>query len=236
MQNRKSLLRRLLALYVAFFVVLIISFTHSFSNFSEGYSDGAEIGNDMAKSWAEGTPRQVYLMNRIPVRTEGTAVQTCDEASKRSVMAYVSDLTLMVEEEAPGRSALQLAFRSIGGSPWLYLTVMLVPVALLAIIVMMFLIIGSLRRSIREECALESRNVWLLRAIGGLTIFAELLQDFSAWIMARRAAVLLEGSAYRVDTTLHISYSTIIMAILILFAAEVFALGHNLSEEQKLTI
>ena len=39
-----------------------------------------------------------------------------------------------------------------------------------------------------------------------------------------------------VNTSFHVSYSIIIMGILIHFAAEVFAIGQNLSEEQKLTI
>ena len=38
------------------------------------------------------------------------------------------------------------------------------------------------------------------------------------------------------DAGFHVSYAMIIMGILILFAAEVFAIGQNLSEEQKLTI
>ena len=51
-----------------------------------------------------------------------------------------------------------------------------------------------------------------------------------------RAAELLAGSGYTVDAGFHVSYAMIIMGILILFAAEVFAIGQNLSEEQKLTI
>ena len=54
--------------------------------------------------------------------------------------------------------------------------------------------------------------------------------------MNSRAAELLAGSEYTVDTAFHLSYSTIIIGILIIFAAEVFAIGRNLSEEQKLTI
>ena len=49
------------------------------------------------------------------------------------------------------------------------------------------------------------------------------------------AAELLAGNGYAVDTGFHVSYSMVIMGILILFAAEVFAIGQNLSEEQKLT-
>ena len=61
-----------------------------------------------------------------------------------------------------------------------------------------------------------------------------LLNDVS--FARRRAAELLAGNGYAVDTGFHVSYSMVIMGILILFAAEVFAIGQNLSEEQKLTI
>ena len=77
---------------------------------------------------------------------------------------------------------------------------------------------------------------WYLRTIGLLTILAELISDTVNWAMNSRAAELLAGSGYTVDTGFHISYAMIIMGILILFAAEVFAIGQNLSEEQKYTI
>ena len=118
----------------------------------------------------------------------------------------------------------------------MYALLMLSGLSFIAIVVLMFLIIHSLRRSIREERTLEQRNVWLLRTIGALTILAELFQDIVNWRMAHRAAELLSGSDYAVDTMFHVSYTNIIMGILILFAAEVFAIGRNLSEEQRLTI
>ena len=78
--------------------------------------------------------------------------------------------------------------------------------------------------------------MWYLRAIGGLAIATELLNDLANRAMNLRAAELLAGSGYTVDTAFHVSYSTIVMGLLIVFAAEVFAIGQNLSEEQKLTI
>ena len=65
---------------------------------------------------------------------------------------------------------------------------------------------------------------------------AELISDTVNWAMNSRAAELLAGSGYTVNTEFRISYAMIIMGILILFAAEVFAVGQNLSEEQKYTI
>ena len=129
-----------------------------------------------------------------------------------------------------------MAFRSIGGTPWLYALTMLNALVYPAIIVLMCIIIRSLRRSIRNECTLDRRNTRYLRAIGVLTILSELCGDLSAWWMNRRAAEVLAGTGLEVDTGFAVSYGTIIMGILVLFAAEVFAIGQQLSEEQKLTI
>ena len=119
---------------------------------------------------------------------------------------------------------------------WIYAFALLIPLFLLAIIVLMVMIIHSLRRSIREERTLDRRNVWYLRLIGLLTILTELINGLLSRAMNLRAAELLADSGLTVDTSLDLSYTTIIMGLLILFSAEVFAIGQNLSEEQKLTI
>ena len=62
------------------------------------------------------------------------------------------------------------------------------PLFYAVIIVLMFMIIHSLRRSIREERTLDRRNVWYLRSIGLLTIAAELIGSAVDWVMSRRAA------------------------------------------------
>ena len=229
MQNKKSLLQRLLVIYITFFIVLVASIAHGIlPNFSRGAAEGAELGNDIAEKWKSGVPRMIYMLGDIRVTGQPeTAVE---------IKANVRKLALVVEQNAPGTSPLGLAFRSIGGSAWLYALVLLCPLLYLAIIVLMFVIIHSLRRSIREERTLDKRNVWYLRAIGMLTIVTELISDTVDWVMNSRAAELLAGSGYTVDAGFHVSYAMIIMGILILFAAEVFAIGQNLSEEQKLTI
>lgn len=238
MQNKKSLLQRLLVIYITFFIVLIASIAHSFvPDFSKGYSQGTAMGNDIVKSWTSGTPRMIYMLGDVPVDTQKEyPVEGLSDASGRKIQAFVKDVELKVEQDAPGISVMGLAFRSIGGSAWLYLLTILGTLSYVAIIVLMFVIIHSLRRSIREEAELSKRNVWALRAIGLLTIFSELCHDIVGWVMSRKAAELLAGSDLVIESALRISYSNIIMGILILFAAEVFAIGQNLSEEQKLTI
>ncbi len=189
----------------------------------------------MVANYISERPDMMYMLGNIPVYSDsGTPFTATDGMSEVKVLP--SNISLMVKQQVPDASVWELAFSSVGGSPWIYVLTLLSPILYLATIVLMFLIINSLRRSIREERSLDARNVWRLRSIGILVIVAELLQNVSFWYMARRAAELLEGSAYRVDTSLNISYSMIIMGIIVIFAAEVFAIGRNLSEEQRLTI
>lgn len=239
MQYKKSLLQRLLVIYITFFIVIVASIAHGLlPGFTRGFSEGTEMGKSIVESWESGTPHMVYMLGKIPVSTHETeTIRLSNRASDSLfVRVHVSDLTLTVEQSAPDASILQLGFSSVGGRPWMYVVVLLSSLGFLAVIVLMLLIIHSLRRSIREERTLDRRNVWLLRTIGLLTILTELLHDLVNWRMAVRASELMAGSGLTVDAGFHISYSTIIMGILILFAAEVFAVGENLSEEQKLTI
>lgn len=239
MQYKKSLLQRLLVIYITFFIVLVMSFVHEgLPDFTKGYSDGVEVSNDITEKWMSGTPRLFYLLQNIPIANAPTTeIPETDSTTARTVKARITNLTLTVEENAPeDMSMLGVGFYSYGGSPWVYSMILLLALFYLAIIVLMIMIIHSLRRSIREERTLDRRNVWLLRAIGMLTILNELLGSTAEWMMSNRAAGLLSQSGYTVDTGFHVSYSIIIMGILILFAAEVFAIGQNLSEEQKLTI
>lgn len=238
MQNKKSLLQRLLVIYITFFIVLLASITHSFlPSFTKGFNEGTALGDDIVKSWASGTPRMIYLLGdialqgKIPFQIDGLT-----SLPGRHIEAYVHEIELKVDQDAPNTSVMGLAFSSIGGSAWLYALVMAGMFSYAAIIVLMFIIIHSLRHSIREERALDKRNVWLLRTIGLLTILSELCRNTTDWFMSHKAAELLANTTLTIDTTFRISYSTVIMGILVLFAAEVFAIGQNLSEEQKLTI
>ena len=236
MQNKKSLLQRLLFLYIALFLVIVTGIVHSMlGDLSRGAATGMKMGEEIAERIQEGNPHLISLLGDIHLigRPDNSfRIQS----GNAGVNACITRLNLIVDEPADSFSPLGLAFRSVGGSAWIYALTLLGPVLFIAIIILMFMIIHSLRRSIRNECTLARRNVWYLRAIGVLTILSELVNGLLGKAMNLRAAELLAGSGFDVDTSLHVSYTLIIMGILILFAAEVFAIGQNLSEEQKLTI
>ena len=238
MQNKKRFLQHLLAIYIAFFAVIAAGLALEVGpGFARGFADGNEMGTDLTRSWALGAPRQIYMLEGIHLlESPEDAIPTPELKEDVRVKTHIRQIGLVVEEEAPGTSIFALSFRSVGGSGWIYLGLVLCALSYLAIIVLMLLIIHSLRRSIREERPLERRNILLLRIIGLLAIATELIDDAIDWTMSSRAAELLTGSGYVVDTAFHVSYSTLLMGVLILFAAEVFAVGQHLSEEQKLTI
>lgn len=237
MQNKKSLLQRLLVIYITFFIVLVASIAHGIlPNFSRGAAEGAELGNDIAEKWKSGVPRMIYMLGDIRVTGQPETAVEIAAAPGVEIKANVRKLALVVEQNAPGTSPLGLAFHSIGGSAWLYALVLLCPLLYLAIIVLMFVIIHSLRRSIRDELPLNSRNIGRTRLIGALIIFAEVCRAVSLWLMNGKAAELLAGTDIIIDTSFPISYWNILIGVLVLFTAEVFAIGYRLSEEQKLTI
>ena len=233
MQNKKPMLQRMLAIYVIFFAVLATGLAHSvWPNFSKGYDEGAVIGRDIARNWASGAPRSIFTLFEVPL----SAKAPVRLAGIRLVPTTRRiDLAADLPADA-GSSPLHLALSSIGGNPWVYLITVFRALAFVAIVVLMFLIIHSIRRSIREEHTLDRRNVWYLRAIGSLTILTELLNDVMTWRMSVRAAELLAPHGEAIDTAFHVSYANIILGILVLFTAEVCAIGQNLSEEQKFTI
>lgn len=236
MQNKKSLLQRLLVIYVAFFVVLAMSLFSGVNNFVRGFNSGMQLSEEITGNIYRQTPRQVYILTEVPISEHPEIViPTAD--TTRSVRAFLGQIVLSVSEQiGDDTSPATLAFRSIGRSAWIYAGVMLIPLMYLAVVILMILIIHSVRRSIRNEQTLDRRCTWWLRAIGILTIATELLSSTVAWAMSRRAAEVLAGSPYAVDTSFSCNTSTLIMGILVLFAAEVFAVGQNLSEEQRLTI
>lgn len=234
--NKKSYLRRLLAIYIAFFAVLIIGFILDVApNFSRGLKAGTEMGSEMAEIYEKPDPRSIYMLWNIPIyRSEPITI--CDGNATREVVGHLSNLTLEVKEPAGNRPVMQLAFAAIGNSPWIYALMILSALAYPAIIVLMFCIIRSVRCSIREEKPLGNANAILLRTIALLTILSEVFNSIGTWMMTCRAAEVLADTAYVVDTAYRLNYGTLIMGILLLFAAEVFKIGRDIGEEQRLTI
>lgn len=236
MKNKTTYLKRLLAIYVAFFAVLLAWMTLEVApEFSQGIQEGTQLGNELIAEWAQNTPQAIYHFETIPVNAPASAlIETAD--STRRVISHTTSLSLEVYEPLGDHSVWWAAFASICGSPWIYALMLLGSLIYVVIIVLMWYIIRSVRRSIREEQPLAKSNVWNLRAIALLVIATDLIGRIVNWLVTRNAAEMLAGSDYQVNTSFNIGFETLIVGLIILFAAEVMAIGRDLGEEQKLTI
>ena len=159
MQQKKSLKLRLLVIYITFFVVLIASVVYNFlPDFSRGTDVGTNIGNEIAQSWNTQNPRATYLLMDVPTLQPemDTPIEGVADSEEMTVKARITRMDILVEKKAPAEtSVFSLAFGVLGGSPAVYLLTILGAFSYAAIIVLMFLIIHSLRRSIREERTLD---------------------------------------------------------------------------------
>lgn len=236
MQNKKTYLRRLLVIYVAFFALVLGWLALEVApDFSQGIREGAQLANELDTEWAQNTPKAIFEFWNIPVKaTTQTIIETAD--STRFVAGHPASMMLKVSEPLGNRTTWWAAFATTSGSPWIYLLVLLSLATYIAIIFLMWLIIRSVRHSIREELPLAINNVWRLRAIALLVITTDLISRTANWLAARNAAEMLAGSNYQVDTSFTIGFETFIVGLLVLFAAEVLAIGRDLGEEQRLTI
>lgn len=236
MQNKKIYLQRLLVIYITFFVILVGGFVWDIiPNLTQGIEEGTRVGNEMASDYEQVSPKAHYLFWNIPIeQSDSFSIPT--EVENREIVGQISTLSFSVKEPAEERSIVHMAFAAIGNSPLIYALMIGSALCFPVIVVLLFFIIRSVRRSLREELPVGKNNAWLLRAIAALTILTELLGQLGMWLMNSKAAEILAGSGYVVKTGFQFNISTLVMGILLLFAAEMFEIGRELGEEQKLTI
>ncbi len=229
MQNKKRLHKHLLIIYIIYFAVLVIGFLASFvPGFSRGW-ENAE--NDLAEEERSGSGRSYYVS--VPLATSFERELPL-EGLPENVTADIERIHLRVR--MPEEYTVDTAFRTIADNGYAYLLLAVSGLAYLAIFVMIALIINSLRRSIRDEQPIRHSNIVRTRWIGVLILVAEASSTLIQHINHLKAAQLLEGTQLEVAGSLPFDYWNIIVGVLFLFMAEIFTIGTQLSEEQKLTI
>ena len=177
--------------------------------------------------------RNVELMYdlRVATSTTGFDIPIYRNAAD-SVTMYARPSLLDLEAVMPaGSSSGTSAFNSYS-----IVYGLLAMMTYAAIFFILFVIIGSLRKSIRNDDVFRKSNIALTRAIGILLIAASLLFSLMSWLEARAAAPYFAGSPYAINTAFPFNFGEIIMGVLIFIIAEIFSISSTLSEEQKLTI
>ena len=228
-KQKKSLRRHLLVIYIFYFLALAAGFIHSFvphvsSSLATGWQAASE---DIRMQEKHGMARLQNAQSDetlFPIETGHASIST--EAEYTGVNIYVktdenSDPTVV---------------RTLNRINYILLLSIPALLAKLSILILVALIINILRKSVRDEQPLPGRIIIYTRAVGFLLILAEVCTGVGSYIYQSTTRTFLEDSPLQVAASFPLNYWNIVMAILVLFSAEVFSIGSRLSEEQKLTI
>lgn len=235
-KQKKALRRRLLVIYIFYFMALTAGFALTLvPDISSGWAAGNRAGlRDIQMLKSQGIHQQTYFVGAelADDMKELTPIATshpdfCVEAAYTGAKFFVtssdkSDPAFLVRLQRMERYTLLFFIPAL--------------LAKLALLVLVALTINILRKSVRDEQPLPNRIITYTRTVGFLLIFAEICLAVGNSIHNRTAQFLLEGSTLEVETSFPLNYWNLVMAILVLFSAEVFSIGSRLSEEQKLTI
>lgn len=233
MKSKKTILRRITVLYIIFFAVIAFSIVRSFSRFSgDDFNTGRNDAKRMIKKEMP-TDKQVEILYDLHTTTSKSGFEIPVYTQQQDgIEIYARLASLDIEATVPAG----VSFGGISASSYnlIYWTVAVL--IYVAVFVILFIIIGSLRKSIRNDDVFRKSNIALTRAIGILLIIASLLFSLISWLEATATAPYFAGSPYQINTSFPFNFSEIIMGVLIFIIAEIFAISTSLSEEQKLTI
>ena len=105
----------------------------------------------------------------------------------------------------------------------------------LAILIIVLIMLILLRKSIRSGNIFTRDNIGFMRAIGILLIVASLLSDLGRYLEIQTLTELLKGTKWQLSENIF-SFRDIFMGVIVLIIAEIFSIGHDIAEDQELTI
>lgn len=235
MRTKKQITRRIKLLYYIFFVMVIASVVAGLTgrDFRAGFNTGYQNGR---KQQAAGKSEEKrlhrmefsFIPNDISRQDYDIPVHVSDDGGIR-INARMNIFDFEVESSDPIHRPLPAAIACT--LLWIAAFVLY-----LSIFVIIFKILNSLRRSIKNDDLFSRRNITRTRRIGIYLIVASVAFDLGTYIDTLTAARMLEGTRLLPYVGFPITFGNLITGILILFIAEVFAIGYDMSEEQRLTI
>ncbi|MDR2937209.1 MAG: DUF2975 domain-containing protein [Rikenellaceae bacterium] len=226
MKSQSKILKRIDALYIIFFLIVSVSLVVGLTgiDFRAGFNEGFEHGmpgKQMLSPFVE-------LKNDISVTGYNIPVYTNADGS---VVGMARTNTIDLRLEGPGTARL-----SPVASTWGMMIMTLAMLLYLGVFVVMLVILVELRKSARTNNVFSRNAITLTRMIGAMLITASILGDTGNYIRNNYAARFFEGSDFVIANGFPITFKEIIMGVVVLFIAEIFAIGYDLTEEQKLTI
>lgn len=230
MKSKKIILRRITVLYVIFFAVIAFGLFRSVSRMT---GDDFNTGRNDAHRIADGDFGEKHVNVLYDLQISGSEMDfetPIYSSGNDSIKIYARPSSFDVETVSP--TAEKFGWSNV----LLQIVFLLSTLTYAAVFAILFIIIGSLRRSIRNDDLFKKSNIALTRAVGILLIIASLLFSLLTWLEAESIAPFLVGTVYEINTAFPFNFSEILMGVVVFVIAEIFSISSLLSEEQKLTI
>lgn len=231
-REKRALNRRLMVIYVGYFLLLAAAFVNSFLPLWQiGLRNGYSLGSAEARTYDQ---EQFYLvavrplpLNHIPDSTlqsnERMALHLTPFEAFATIQVNRANVSDSLVEQMDNHSLAIFGLNLVSLLFWG------------AIIVLIALIINSMRCSIRDQHPLPKRNILYMRLIGSFVILNVMIEWIVLHLGHKMVAIASEGMPETFARVIP-DYTTAMLGLLIVFAAEIFAVGSQLSEEQEFTI
>lgn len=225
MQRKSKVLFRLNFLYGIFLGVILMSIGSLF--FSRDFQVGVQEGFRQGLTEVAAPDKKSIIYPEISLARHAGQYNIpvpCVADSNIKIAARITQLDAVVEGNP--------------SSVFSFLTDFLMTIGLFCyfvVVVILFLILWSIRKSVRQGDIFNRNNIKLIRAIGILIIFSALAINLARYLQIREISALMAHTDWQ-PVWNGINYEGIISGLLILIIGEIFAVGYDISEEQKLTI
>ncbi|MBQ8308154.1 MAG: DUF2975 domain-containing protein [Alistipes sp.] len=234
-REKKSLNRRLLIIYVGYLLILLFGLFSVVPTYLSAFTTGASQTLSMIELEESGVNKEWYgvaVKPAIFTSPQGEIV-SATEGNQITTMINEGFVGLTIDLEKTPAEQVKTLSRLYDVTFYLDLFSSLFWLLILVLIAM---IINSLRKAVRDRHPLPHRNILYMRLIGFLIIACEVVEAANFGIGNHMVELMATSDLIGFSNHFPIAYSQLIMGLLILFSAEVFAIGSDLSEEQKLTI
>ena len=175
------------------------------------------------------TPVSPYAFSITDLRTAGTMQPI--ELTGKSVKAHAHinrfDMDFYTRDE------------QVTGDPritWVLVLQTFVVAAMVAIFVLVVITLVSLYRSAKRGHPFPSRNSSLLMVAGILLVVISLCVDTGAYLERTLARDLLLGTEWQPQASFTLHFTLIFFGLAVIFISQIFRIGHELQEEQELTV
>ena len=210
----------LLALTVHTGYTLFYSWGEISTAYREGYENAGEFPEQPSESGKKLLSRHDLCVRK---KTEGTAI--IDSIYNTKTSRYIPTDVQKVQISIPDN-------KSVGYEASItIMTILLVP-AVIAVIVLFLKLIGAIQSALLFTRA----NVLRLRWIGGCLLLIAAIYTIGNYMELTFVRSVVDISGYEITGEGMIEFPSLINALIAFLAAEVFAIGLKLKEEQEFTI